>query len=179
MRRILVVLTVALIFAGCKKKEAPAPAAPAAAATSTVLEVGKPMPAYSAQWLDGSKFDLAAERGNVVLLNLWATWCGPCRFEIPELQRMHDRLASRKFKVIGVSVDEGSPDEVKKFVAEQKMTYPVALDPEGRLASVFETTVLPTSALIDRSGKVVWKSAGIVLPTDEKMNAAIEKALAE
>ena len=134
---------------------------------------------YAAQWLDGSKFDLGSERGHVVLLNLWATWCGPCRFEIPELGQLHERYASKKFKVIGVSVDEGSPDEVKKFVAEQAMKYPVALDPEGRLAALFETTVLPTSAIIDRTGKVVWKSAGIIRMDDREMIQALEGALAQ
>jgi thiol-disulfide isomerase/thioredoxin len=176
MRRLLIVLAASLL-AACGAKETPAPAEQPSAPASRTVEVGKQVPSYTATWLDGSKFDLAGERGNVVMLNLWATWCGPCRYEIPELERLHARFARQRFKVIGVSVDEGPVDEVRKFVSDQKMTYPVALDPEGRLAVLFETTVLPTTALIDRTGKVVWKSAGIVDVNDTEMLKALESAL--
>jgi peroxiredoxin len=135
------------------------------------------MPEYSATRLDGSKFELAAQRKNVVLLNLWATWCGPCRFEIPELQRMHNELGPKGFEVIGVSVDEGGVEMVKQFVTEQKMTYPIVLDPEGKLANLFQTSVLPTTALIDRSGKIVWKHYGLIEANDATLKQAIEKAL--
>jgi peroxiredoxin len=143
----------------------------------TGTEVGSLMPEYSATWLDGSKFELAAQRKNVVLLNLWATWCGPCRFEIPELQRMHNELGPKGFEVIGVSVDEGGVEMVKQFVTEQKMTYPIVLDPEGKLANLFQTSVLPTTALIDRSGKIVWKHYGLIEANDATLKQAIEKAL--
>ena len=176
MRRAIIVLATSL-FAACGAKEAPAPVQEPSAPASRTVEVGKLAPSYTASWLDGSTFDLAAERGNVVMLNLWATWCGPCRYEIPELDRLHARYSSRRFKVIGVSVDEGPVEEVRKFVADQKMTYPVALDPQGRLAMLFETTVLPTTAIIDRTGKVVWKSAGIVDVNDTEMLKALESAL--
>ena len=181
MRPILILTLCAAILGACSKKETPAapPAAQTAApAADGTVEVGKPMPAYEAKMLDGSPFDLSKERGNVVLLNLWATWCGPCRAEIPELQRMHTTFEAQRFKVVGVSVDEGGVEDVRHFVGEQKMTYPVVLDPEGRLAAVFETTVLPTSALIDRKGTVVWKSAGIVSMDDAEMTKALQAALA-
>lgn len=164
------------------KKQEPAGSRTETTATASLPEavevkVGAPMPAYTARLLDGSTFDVAKERGNVVLLNLWATWCGPCRYEIPELEKLHNDLAARKFKVVGVSVDEGSVDDVKAFVADQKMTYPVALDPEGRLAVLFQTTVLPTTVLVDRKGTVVWKEIGIVDPEDEKFRQAIDAAI--
>ena len=178
MRIALVVLLLAALMGGGCSRKAEGPAGDTAApAPATAAEVGKPMPQYSAKWLDGSQFNLAAERGNVVLLNLWATWCGPCRFEIPELQQMHEKFSAQGFKVIGVSVDEGSANMVKNFVDEQKVTYPVAHDPEGRLAGLFDTTVLPTSVIIDRTGKVVWKSVGIVMQSDQEMMRALQTAL--
>ena len=179
MRKILFLLLIASVIAGCsREKKAPDPAtATATMPAPATLEVGKPAPEYTAQWLDGSRFNLSQERGNVVLVNLWATWCGPCRYEIPELQQLHDRFAAQRFKVIGVSVDEGSPDDVRQFVSDQKMTYPVALDPQGRLATLFDTTVLPTSAIIDRRGTVVWRSVGVVEARDQAMMAALERAL--
>ncbi len=179
---------VLLLMAACKRREQSAtathgydsgqqPPKKAVPAAPVGTEVGSMMPEYSATWLDGSKFDIASKRDRVVLLNLWATWCGPCRYEIPELQKLHVKYAPRGFEVIGVSVDEGGVDTVKDFVNEQKMTYPVAHDPEGKLASLFQTSVLPTSVLLDRTGKIVWKGLGIITPDDAELISAIERAL--
>ena len=149
-----------------------------AAAPST--DVGATMPPYQATLLDGKPFDLAAERGrNVVFLNLWATWCGPCRFEIPELEKMHAKYAARGFEVVGVSVDEGGAEAVKPFAKEQTIGYPIALDPSGKIANILQTTVLPTSVLIDRNGKIVWRRIGALMGPDATLDAAIEKALAK
>jgi thiol-disulfide isomerase/thioredoxin len=164
--------------AACRRAEPPAPTQTAKPPQQVAgTDVGATMPEYSAMGLDGSKFDLGTHRNKVVLLNLWATWCGPCRFEIPELQKMHTQYAPKGFEVIGVSVDEGGVDTVKQFIAEHEMTYPVVIDAEGKLASVFQTSVLPTSALIDRNGKIVWKHYGLIDANDATLKTAIEKAL--
>ena len=114
----------------------------------------------------------------VVLLNIWATWCGPCRIEIPELEALHKKLAPEGFEVLGVSIDDPGADQiVRDFVGEQHMTYPVVLDPRGRIADMFQTTVIPTSALIDRNGKIVWMHRGLVRANDPALNAALEEAL--
>ncbi|HEX2122532.1 MAG TPA: TlpA disulfide reductase family protein [Thermoanaerobaculia bacterium] len=189
MKKMAMAIALAGVLAGgCEQNEKPvadAKAKPAAqtrgaepAETATTgVDVGATMPPYTATLLDGSKFDLAARRDKVVLLNLWATWCGPCRYEIPELQALHAKYGPRGFEVVGVSLDEGGAEDVKPFVEEQKMTYPIVLDPDGVLADIFAASVLPTSALVDRNGKVVWKHIGIVLPNDEKLTKAIEQAL--
>jgi len=148
-------------------------------AASSGIEIGDAMPPFDAALLDGSKFDVAAERGNVVLLNLWATWCGPCRFEIPELEKMHKAHASDGFKVVGVSLDEGGVDGVKDFVKQQNMTYPIALDAEQRLIGIFHTSVIPTTVLIDRKGKIVWKKYGMIEAGEKSLADALQKALAE
>lgn len=164
------VLAAALLMtAACHRESAPAPAAKPA---------GPAMPAYKVKWLDGSTFDLASQKGTVVLLNLWATWCGPCRYEIPELGKLHAKYASRGFKVIGVSIDEGGENDVKQFVTDQKIGYPIALDPEGKLATILSTTVIPTSILVDRAGGIVWKHFGIVDMKDAELTKALESALA-
>ena len=137
------------------------------------------MPAYTATYLDGKPLNLASEKGNVIFLNVWATWCGPCRFETPELQALQNQYAAKGLKVIGVSVDEGETSAVKTFVTEQKITYPIAVDPEGRIANLLQTTVLPTSLLLDRNGKIVWRQIGAIMPNDAKLKAAVEKAVAE
>jgi peroxiredoxin len=186
MKRTIVLVAIAVL--ACRRAETPAkPRAAGGKATTTATtsptpapaptETGNSMPPYSAKLLDGQPFDLAAEKGNVVLLNVWATWCQPCRVEIPDLQKLHDAYGKRGFKVVGVSVDEGDPVEVKQFVAEQKMTYPVVLDPDGRIANLLQTMVLPTTVLIDRGGKIVWRHIGMVPPGDAKLTAAIAAAL--
>lgn len=151
----------------------------AADVASPRTDVGDPMPSYSATLLDGKPLNLAGEKGNVVFLNVWATWCGPCRFETPELQALQNQYAANGLKVIGVSVDEGDTAAVKTFVAEQKITYAIAVDPEGRIATLVQTTVLPASLLIDRNGKIVWRQIGAIMPNDAKLKAAVEKAVAE
>src|ERR1700686_3721342 len=146
---------------------------------SARTDVGDPMPPYSAKYLDGKPLTLAGEKGSVIFLNVWATWCGPCRFETSELQSLQTQYAAKGLKVIGISVDEGDTDAVKTFVAEQKITYHIAVDPEGRIPNLVQTTVLPTSLLIDRTGKIVWRQIGAIMPNDAKLKAAVEKAVAE
>jgi thiol-disulfide isomerase/thioredoxin len=193
IKRALVLLTLTLVFmmASCKRGEQPASTsssgtagygfgdkkAAAAKALPEGIEVGTRLPAYAATSLDGSKFDLQGKRGKVVLLNAWATWCGPCRFEIPELQRMQNQYASKGFEVIGVSLDEGDVDGVKNFVGEQKVTYPIVLDPEQKLANLLQISVLPTTVLLDRDGKIVWKKMGAIFENDAELKKAIESAL--
>jgi thiol-disulfide isomerase/thioredoxin len=193
MRRTVAVALVAVIFAvvSCKRSEQAVSGyhdpttttnattqATASSDTAAKTEVGTPMPEYAAAYLDGSKFDLAAKRDKVVLLNVWATWCGPCRFEIPELQQLHEKYSPRGLEVVGVSVDESGVDSVRSFVAEQKkMTYPIVLDAEGKIANILQTTVLPTSIVVDRKGQIVWKRYGAIMEGDAELKAAIEKAL--
>ena len=178
-----------LICAACNRGEKPAassttsgkPAAEKRAPENpeqvSGLDVGGTFPAYEAMNLDGSKFDLASKRDKVVMLNVWATWCGPCREEIPELQKLHDRYKDRGFEVIGVSVDDIAAEAVKSFADERKVTYPVVIDAEGKIANMLQTSVLPSTVLLDREGKIVWKRFEMILPNDKDVEQAIEKAL--
>ncbi len=186
-------LSAALVVTGCRKSEtpsrpadaqatAPSPAASTdtiAAATEAVpgLGVGSMMPAYAARNLKGGTFDVTAERGNVLLLNVWATWCGPCRYEIPELEKLHGKYAAQRFKVIGVSIDDGEEAAVKKFVDENKVSYPIVLDPEAKMADMLQTSVLPTTVLLDRQGKIVWKKYGAIEAGEAELTRAIEQAI--
>lgn len=163
---------------GSSKTDTTQTQTPASSESAAKTEVGSTMPEYSAMNLDGSKFDLAAKRDKVVLLNVWATWCGPCRYEIPELQKLHEQYQSRGLEVVGVSVDESGVDSVRSFVAEQKkMTYPIVLDAEGKIANLLETSVLPTTVVVDRGGKIVWKRFGAILEGDEGLKKAILEAV--
>lgn len=187
-----------LLIAACQKETpaangtasstASAPAgssAPNTAATETapppnpvdVPDSGTPMPAFSAAKLGGGTYDVAEQRGKVVLFNVWATWCSPCRAETPDLQELHKRYSARGLEVVGVSVDEGGETDVKPFVAEFKVEYPIVLDPQGKAAVALKTDVLPTSVLIDRNGTIVWRRVGPIPHHDAELQQAIDKAL--
>ena len=166
-----------IVLAGalaCQRDEAAKPAAPKGPAAKPVTaappptEVGDTMPAYAADLLDGSRFDITADKSEMILVNVWATWCGPCRAEMPELQQLHDEHKAHGFKVVGVSVDETDVAAVKQFVTENKIAFPIAFDPEGRVANILQTTVLPTSVLLDRNRKIVWRRVGRVRGNDLK-----------
>jgi cytochrome c biogenesis protein CcmG, thiol:disulfide interchange protein DsbE len=141
--------------------------------------VGSAAPAYEAIALDGTPARLAALEGRTVLLNVWATWCHPCREEIPALQALHGEYGPRGLEVVGVSIDQGGQEgPIREFLAEFAATYPVWLDPEGRVQNAFGTVGVPTTYLIDSGGTVLWKHVGPVRADDRALRALIEQSLA-
>lgn len=142
------------------------------------VEVGAPAPAYRTVSLAGDSVSLAAQRGKVVLFNIWATWCHPCRTEIPELQAIHARYQARGLELVGVSVDaEGSDDAIRAFTKDFRMTYPVWRDPDERVSTQFLVIGVPATFLIDRAGVLRWRKTGPIQPNDTTLAAAIEQAL--
>lgn len=128
--------------------------------------------------LSGKGSEIGGPREKVSLVNLWATWCGPCRYEIPALIGIHEKYASRGFEVVGVSVDAaGSEDSVREFTKQTGINYPIVLDPDGVSASMVRSSVLPTSVLLDRDGRILWTAIGVIREGDPELTAAIEKAL--
>ena len=117
--------------------------------------------------------------GQVTLVNIWATWCVPCRTEMPSMQEAYVALQSRGLRVAAVSIDEGSPDDVRAFVRELGLTFDVLHDRSGHIQTTYATTGVPESFLLDRSGVIVkhvigghdWNS-----PANRKL---IERYLAE
>ena len=119
------------------------------------------VPAFTAQDLDGRPISSADWRGKVTIVNFWATWCGPCRAEIPELIALQEKYRDR-LQIIGVSVDEVSPDIVKRFVANQNMNYPVVMTTPEIQRAFPGVTALPTSFVVDREVRVVQKHTGLL-----------------
>lgn len=123
---------------------------------------------------------LADARGRVLLLNVWATWCHPCRQEIPVLQALHERYAGRGLHLVGVSVDaRGEEDTIREFATDFRMTYPLWLDPDERVQSVFFAIGVPATFLIDRAGILRWRHIGPIRANDSTLVRALERALAE
>ena len=136
----------------------------------------KPMPDLALAQLGGGEWRLADHRGQVVLVNYWATWCGPCRAEMPGLSRLARELAPEGLAVVGVSIDKGSRDEVREFVDEMKVPYPVAFPaPLSQVDMALEG--VPTTILVDREGRVAKSYLGAVREADFRSD--VEKLLAE
>jgi thiol-disulfide isomerase/thioredoxin len=114
--------------------------------------------------------------GRVILVNAWATWCGPCVLEMPGFQRVQDDLGERGFLVVGISADQEGPEVVRSFVEEMGITYPVTFGPHavlGLLAA--EVRGLPTSLLLDPEGRIVRKVEGVF--PEEELRRAVEELL--
>ncbi|MEP7382308.1 MAG: TlpA disulfide reductase family protein [Gemmatimonadota bacterium] len=146
--------------------------------TPSVAELGKASPPYTAKVLGGGSASLAEYQGKVVLLNVWATWCAPCRDEIPFLEALHTAQAARGLAVVGVSVDAaGSEQTIAEFRKDFGMTYPIWLDPDERVQSLFLALGVPASYIIDREGVLRWKHLGTVKASDSTFTRALESAL--
>ncbi|GIV96683.1 MAG: hypothetical protein KatS3mg057_1340 [Herpetosiphonaceae bacterium] len=126
-------------------------AAPAAAVAAP--EVGAPAPDFALQTPDGETIRLSDLRGQAVLINFWATWCGPCRSEMPAIQGIYDQQRERGFTVIAVNMRE-DPDRVHAFIQDLGLSFPVALDLEGAVARSYRVVNIPASFFIDRHGVV-------------------------
>jgi cytochrome c biogenesis protein CcmG, thiol:disulfide interchange protein DsbE len=123
------------------------------------------MPELVMTQLDGGTWRMAEHRGQVVLVNYWATWCGPCWEETPGLVRLSRELGPEGLAVVGVSIDEGGREKVKKFVDDFGVTYPVVL-PERMAHVEFGLEGVPTTILVDKQGRVAKSYVGAVRQRD-------------
>jgi peroxiredoxin len=114
---------------------------------------GSEVPDFTAKTIDGRELTLSKLRGKVVLLNFWATWCPPCRSEMPLFQKVYQKYKDRGFEIIGISTD-ASQGQVQKFIKEYGLTFPIIMDDQN-LTAKFNVSGLPTSFLIDRDGRVI------------------------
>lgn len=141
--------------------------------------IGAVAPDYAAQLLDGAPVSLESQRGKVVLLNIWATWCKPCRQEIPALETLHQRHRDEGLEIIGVSIDQpGMADRIQSFAAELGASYTLWHDPDDRISTTFLAIGVPASYLIDRDGILRWRHVGPVTADDSTLNAELRAALA-
>jgi peroxiredoxin len=142
------------------------------------VAVGAPAPAYRTVSLTGDSVSLASLRGKPVLLNVWATWCHPCRDEIPALQALHERYKARGLELIGVSIDvDGADEAIREFMRDFRMTYPIWRDPDERVSTEFLVVGVPATFLIDRNGVLRWRKTGPIEPGDTSLVAALERTL--
>ena len=126
--------------------------------------------------LSGTPWSMDELRGQVVLVNFWATWCGPCRIEIPDLVKIQDRYGDH-VQVIGVSLDEGGPDVVRSFADELQMNYPVVMATPEILTQFPGVFALPTTFVVDPDGAIAQKHVGLVSPGVMEQEARVLASL--
>lgn len=124
-------------------------------------QVGQQAPDFTTDLLDGTPISLSDYRGKVVLLNFWATWCGPCRVEMPEFQRIFVERETDDFVVLAVNLME-TPEQIQAYIDELGLTFPIALDPDGDHNQLFNVLAYPTTYVIDPEGVIRIKHAGPV-----------------
>lgn len=124
------------------------------------LTDGKPAPNFSLPGLDGKKINLSDYRGRVVLVNIWATWCAPCVEEMPSMQKLYNEFKGVGFEILAVSIDAQGLEVVAPFMNNHKLTFPALLDPKGALRTLYRTTGVPESFIIDKDGILIKKIIG-------------------
>lgn len=126
------------------------------------ISVGVRAPDYTAVDLaTGDSVSLRKRyRGHVTLVNIWATWCVPCRVEMPAMQRLYDSLETRGFRIAAVSIDREGPEVVKQFGSELKLTFDLLQDQSGEIQQAYQTTGVPESFLLDTAGIIMKRVIG-------------------
>ena len=115
-------------------------------------------PDFTLNSLDGKSITLSALKGKVVLLNFWATWCPPCRAEMPSMERLYRELKNRAFTILAVDILE-NPETVKNFAPKYDLSFPILLDTTGDVSAKYVANMIPTTYIIDKDGK----AAGVVI----------------
>src|ERR1700679_3701865 len=135
------------------------------ASAAFAADAGGPAPAFTLAALDGGQGALDQVKGPVVIVNFWATWCGPCQQEMPLLDQMYKKYKPAGFTLIGVNVDKDAPP-VKELLARKPVSFPVMLDPANKVSKDYHVDEMPSSVIIDRKGEIRYIHRGYK-PGDE------------
>ena len=150
----------------------------AACGAPTAKVEKRPAPAFDLPDVNGGKVSLASLKGKVVVLDFWATWCGPCIREIPEYSEFWRKNQLRGIEVIGVVVDSGEPQEIQDFIREYRIPYRQILGDDKIQSEYGVNQGYPTTFVIDREGVIRWKGLGSPPSKFKKLQETVDAALA-
>jgi peroxiredoxin len=140
------------------------------------VQIGKPAPDFSLPSIGGKKVSLSDFKGKAVFLNFWATWCPPCKDEMPSMEKVYREHKDRGFEILAVSIDKGTM-EIKAFRKAHGLSFPILHDPDMLVAALYELAFVPTTYLIDRAGTVVHRETQYRDWTDAESLKLLEKIL--
>ncbi len=116
---------------------------------------GKQVPDFDLPTLDGKRMTLSSLRGKVLFINIWATWCAPCREEMPSMENLYKQLKGPDFEMVGISIDKDGSKSVAPFVKQLGLTFPILMDPESAVAKKFQITGVPETYIVNREGLIL------------------------
>lgn len=141
-------------------------------------EEGHLAPDFALKTLDGKTVRLSDLRGKkVVLINFWATWCPPCRSEMPTMQQIYTEYKGKGFEILAINIERDSKEEILEFMKELRLTFPVLLDSDMKVTRTYRLIGLPVSMLIDRQGIIRSKTIGYHDWTDKQSRKRVESLL--
>lgn len=137
---------------------------------------GKPAPDFELTSIDGKQVKLSDYRGKAVLLNFWATWCPPCKAEMPWFVDLQKQYGNDGLQVVGVAMDDAGKEEIAKFAKDMGVNYPILLGKEGVAQKYGDVQFLPTTFFIDRQGNITDRTFGLVSRSD--IESSVKRAMA-
>ena len=141
-------------------------------------EMKEPAPNFTLKSSSGKNIKLSELRGQVVLLNFWASWCGPCRTEMPLLGKIHEKYKGMGFTVLGVNVEEDSTPAVS-IINKTKIAFPVLFDKTNSVSKLYNVSAMPSTVIIDRDGNMRYLHEGYKAGDEEKYKELVKKLLQE
>ncbi len=157
----------------------------ASAGTALAFVAGRAVPAvqpssaapdFTLRTLGGPNMRLAEQRGRVVMINFWATWCGPCRQEMPQLSRIYDKYRGSGFVLMGVNVDDDVRNATE-VAAKLAVSFPVLLDTDKAVSKLYDLTTMPSTVLVDRDGKVRFLHRGYLAGYEDTYDKQVRELL--
>jgi peroxiredoxin len=141
-------------------------------------EVGHPAPDFTLPTLTGNTIRLSDFRGKkTVLINFWATWCAPCRLEMPTMEKAYQKYKGNGLEILAISVDAGPKSAVKNFMDELRLTFPALLDPKMEVLHLYRLSAIPASYLVDKHGIIRFKELGYRDWTNKESTRLLEQVL--
>lgn len=126
------------------------------------VKVGEAAPDFTLKNMQGENVTLSDLRGKVVLVNFWASWCPPCRQEMPSMEELYQHLQDREFEMLAINVEENGPDAVAKFLEDKSHSFPILFDPQTQAQRRYNVSRFPETFVVDRNGIVVEHVVGAI-----------------
>lgn len=145
--------------------------------TESFTHVGQEMPSFTVTTLDGTEFNIRSMRGKVLLINFWATWCSPCRAEMPRLEKeVWQEFKSSDFVMVAIAREQ-SGEEINSFRKKHGFSFPMASDPQRKTFQLFADSGIPRTYVVGRDGTILYQSAGYLPAEFDRMKQVVEQEL--